>query len=478
MFDVGKGNRWHMKNYFKILEVNPDAEPQDIKKAYFRLIRKNSPDKEPQKFQELREAYEYLQNEKNRKLLKKVYDLPSPFREVYQCAMDFENREEIGKAIAVCKEGLKIEPGHRELNVYLAELYLKNEETGKAVKLLESLLKFLGDDIKWNSLLALAYEKRGWVKKAYSQFKKSYLMGSRDAEFLLYYAYFCLEQNYDKEARNLVLEVLKQEKELNAPDLKHLVKIFIILFTGDIMNKDFDYAGDKIFYEQFLGHPKMTSTYLRKLSMEVLSGIFMMLTNDCHETDVQEYLLNIAAREEANFSQEEIELFRMFSSKVEIEKVQKDDRLGDELKEAALEFYHKTIMTEEQYEFSKDIVEMNILEVKLMILDSMPEVWKELQIVQEEYPVLYREMEEFIKELEKKEALAYIKSKYEKKYCKMAGYPSNSRIIRNDKTMSEDYAEDDFSFYQEPYKREEPKIGRNDPCPCGSGKKYKKCCGR
>ena len=26
-------------------------------------------------------------------------------------------------------------------------------------------------------------------------------------------------------------------------------------------------------------------------------------------------------------------------------------------------------------------------------------------------------------------------------------------------------------------RREGPKIGRNDPCPCGSGKKYKKCCG-
>ncbi len=25
--------------------------------------------------------------------------------------------------------------------------------------------------------------------------------------------------------------------------------------------------------------------------------------------------------------------------------------------------------------------------------------------------------------------------------------------------------------------RGEPKVGRNDPCPCGSGKKYKKCCG-
>jgi preprotein translocase subunit SecA len=27
-------------------------------------------------------------------------------------------------------------------------------------------------------------------------------------------------------------------------------------------------------------------------------------------------------------------------------------------------------------------------------------------------------------------------------------------------------------------KREGKKTGRNDPCPCGSGKKYKKCCGR
>jgi SWIM/SEC-C metal-binding protein len=26
-------------------------------------------------------------------------------------------------------------------------------------------------------------------------------------------------------------------------------------------------------------------------------------------------------------------------------------------------------------------------------------------------------------------------------------------------------------------RRSEKKAGRNDPCPCGSGKKYKKCCG-
>ena len=31
--------------------------------------------------------------------------------------------------------------------------------------------------------------------------------------------------------------------------------------------------------------------------------------------------------------------------------------------------------------------------------------------------------------------------------------------------------------FNQPVKREVPKIGRNEPCLCGSGKKFKKCCG-
>ncbi|MBQ6392534.1 MAG: SEC-C domain-containing protein, partial [Eubacterium sp.] len=36
----------------------------------------------------------------------------------------------------------------------------------------------------------------------------------------------------------------------------------------------------------------------------------------------------------------------------------------------------------------------------------------------------------------------------------------------------------DDSVAKGPYRRKQPKVGRNDPCPCGSGKKYKQCCGR
>ncbi len=36
----------------------------------------------------------------------------------------------------------------------------------------------------------------------------------------------------------------------------------------------------------------------------------------------------------------------------------------------------------------------------------------------------------------------------------------------------------DGKIVNQPFRREQPKIGRNDVCYCGSGKKYKKCCGQ
>jgi uncharacterized protein YecA (UPF0149 family) len=45
------------------------------------------------------------------------------------------------------------------------------------------------------------------------------------------------------------------------------------------------------------------------------------------------------------------------------------------------------------------------------------------------------------------------------------------------------FAEEEVASSQEPVASMEDvapsaaKVGRNDPCPCGSGKKFKKCCG-
>jgi preprotein translocase subunit SecA len=56
---------------------------------------------------------------------------------------------------------------------------------------------------------------------------------------------------------------------------------------------------------------------------------------------------------------------------------------------------------------------------------------------------------------------------------------SEARHDEYDATRSQMEAGVEGSMSREapkPIKRAEPKVGRNEPCPCGSGKKYKKCC--
>ena len=45
-------------------------------------------------------------------------------------------------------------------------------------------------------------------------------------------------------------------------------------------------------------------------------------------------------------------------------------------------------------------------------------------------------------------------------------------------TGFDDVSEDSSVQTMTPVRRSDPKVGRNSPCPCGSGKKYKFCCGK
>ena len=52
------------------------------------------------------------------------------------------------------------------------------------------------------------------------------------------------------------------------------------------------------------------------------------------------------------------------------------------------------------------------------------------------------------------------------------GKPQREQVAKPD-----EYVGGDGSLAKKPASAGK-KVGRNDPCPCGSGKKYKKCCGR
>ena len=50
--------------------------------------------------------------------------------------------------------------------------------------------------------------------------------------------------------------------------------------------------------------------------------------------------------------------------------------------------------------------------------------------------------------------------------------------VKQEEKPRQMFTNKDESLVKQPKKRTEEKVGRNDPCPCGSGKKYKQCCGR
>jgi len=85
----------------------------------------------------------------------------------------------------------------------------------------------------------------------------------------------------------------------------------------------------------------------------------------------------------------------------------------------------------------------------------------------ERQPDLYAKLKELISEDVREDAMT--------ETCAEVIYPATQVVVEAFDAAVEGRRPGER---QGPIVRETPKVGRNEPCPCGSGKKYKKCCGR
>ena len=122
------------------------------------------------------------------------------------------------------------------------------------------------------------------------------------------------------------------------------------------------------------------------------------------------------------------------------------------------------------------VLKFALLDTKLCMIEERQEILKQAKIVKKDYPDFYGKMQDFFQTLESGSNLPYVKESLLKSYRKIEPDCSGGFYYKNypnerpkDNVI---YGED----YFEPYIRNAKKIGRNDPCPCGSGKKYKQCC--
>ncbi len=80
---------------FIILEVEEDASIKEIKKSYRRLIKLYRPNEYPEKFREIRSAYEYILKVKSSEKVEKTGDLNKKNRNNFNVEEDEENKKEL-----------------------------------------------------------------------------------------------------------------------------------------------------------------------------------------------------------------------------------------------------------------------------------------------------------------------------------------------------------------------------------------------
>lgn len=105
------------------------------------------------------------------------------------------------------------------------------------------------------------------------------------------------------------------------------------------------------------------------------------------------------------------------------------------------------------------------------VFNQPANVLSSAQRIREHYPNIFRTQKKFFQDL----------LKHPEGYCK-----NKAKLLEDLKYLSRHTGESSESdllgltlddFFIPPMPRvNTAKMGRNDPCPCGSGKKYKKCC--
>lgn len=463
-----------MKNDHEVLGVSADADQKEIKKAYFKLVRQFSPEKDPERFQEIRGAYERLQQaeaqekEGNFPLTMEMPD--EPFAHSMMKQIDrLERQGDFEGAAATAKEAVS-RFGEYEAFLYeLGRSQLYSGHSGSAAKNFEKLVKQYPGKNEYKRNLAIAYFDRGYGKKAFEAFEAAYAAGVRDSDFILQYSMCCRDREEEARGIEILMEMVSGYEPSSKENLQDYLEAYTGIFSLDHFAPSEDYGKFLASYGNFLETAWRTLKEYDDMILELTSFLVMSFHRpDC--LPVLEEILTLTKKilPEKKFSEEWKYISEMLLGK----RIQVDQRLDQEWNHC-FEMYIESNHTDDQ-----SIARFAKLEAKLLLLERWEELAPQFDMMQAEYAELYEWLKE-LRELSQQSNLSYLMDKLRREYASMARNIDGSLYY----DMYPQYKEAGEALQWDSsengsFVRMEKKVGRNDPCPCGSGKKYKKCCGR
>lgn len=453
------------KAYYETLGLNPDASAEEIKKAYFRLVRKYTPEKAPEQFQKIRQAYEAVKDGPPAQSA----DFPLPDD---QEALSYLNEGErwyreadYEYAAKQFQKALNISPDNPRILWRLSNALMDNDNCQKAAKYLEQLSRLYPENREALSMLANAYHNRGWHKKALPVFQRAYDLGERDCKFLNGFAGSRKESREYPAAARLYWEAIRHYKPEDAA-----LEFAFDAFYGYSETADF-------FKSVALEYLDTYAAFIRKYRRQV---------KDAEAATVPIYVLidkhPVILKEREVYTKTGAVLDQ--TAEYGTEWKHYTDILWTLLLQTALENDPRSLhpdwllFARTMPEDKKDNAQLNryaMLDNLLCITEDWEQVKNEYAIIQADYPELLRGYEDSFVRLAAGEADAlFTKLKWE--FDKLAAKYTGSEYQKRHPEKKEKPLHVTDESGSTPYVRSGEKVGRNDLCPCGSGKKFKKCC--
>ncbi|KAB8314022.1 tetratricopeptide repeat protein [Tolypothrix campylonemoides VB511288] len=167
---------------YHILEISSQASADEIKQAYFRLVRKYSPEKDPERFQQIRIAYNTLSDSKARENYDAMQKHGDEIKNLIDQAENKIQLEEWSSAIPLLKQVLVLAPTMDAARNLLGLCYIHTKNWDFAVKVYKALTKTNPDVAVYWSNLGYAHKlqaeclnEQGFINtQLYHNARKSY----------------------------------------------------------------------------------------------------------------------------------------------------------------------------------------------------------------------------------------------------------------------------------------------------------------
>ena len=465
------------KASFEILGVSPDASEKEIKRAYFKLIREHSPEEDPEGFKEIRMAYEMMMAPQKDEE-KPPFDVDDEKAVIIKARMEeiLQNRK-WKDAVKEAEAAIVIWPNSSYFKYLLIRAYRGNGNTTKAVRMAEQLCAEEPDNKFFAREYTMSCFARGFFVKASAGFKKAYELGVRDFDFLMA---GIESQNVSRNNPFSVFFHSSQYREildLFSDDEDHLVDIVSIyeavlksyninLFFGRDCPSEINQDGNNAL--DFLQKHDLNKI-MDAEGQYVLYAVVNAFSSFANAVDSRLLFKLDETIERFKDVVEEKYYAKMkeVTLSIEEDKVENDKKVSKYIERLSF------ARIKENYD-DEGLREYAIVDKKLCILKKSDKIFSSLQYVKETYPLLWKHYEDFFHALYDNDKANKLMDELRAKYRNIASDYTGGLFYQE--FPDEKRRALEFYGIKRESKYSRPLVGRNHPCPCGSGKKFKKCC--